>query len=144
MEIPQHLMQHVASQVIGGGGGSHGGGPAYPAAPDQGEQGYNAEYYQQYSQYWSQYAAWQQWQSQYSAWEQHQQSNGGPQPPQPPAPAEKTKADDPYSLLAGPLNQLVEHTRKKTEVLEDPSGWLEESEEMWESIEESRWWQPTV
>ena len=91
-------------------------------------QGYNAEYYQQYSQYWSQYAAWQQWQSQYSAWEQHQQSNGGPQPPQPPAPAEKTKADDPYSLLAGPLNQLVEHTRKKTEVLEDPSGWLEESE----------------
>ena len=140
MEIPQHLMQHVASQVIGGQGGGRGG---VPAAPDHGEQGYNAEYYQQYSQYWSQYAAWQQWQSQYSAWEQHQQGNGGqggPQPPAPPPPAEKTKAADPYSLLTGPLNQLVEHTRKKVE--KDESGWLEETEEMWESIEESRWWQP--
>ena len=142
MEIPQHLMQHVASQVIGGNSRGHQG--CVPAAPDQGEQGYNAEYYQQYSQYWSQYAAWQQWQSQYSAWEQHQQTNGGPQPPAPPPPAEKTKAADPFSLLNGPLNQLVEHTRtrKKTETEKEESEWLEETEEMWESIEESRWWQP--
>ena len=143
MEIPQHLMQHVASQVIGGGGG----GSGYPSAPDHGEQGYNAEYYQQYSQYWSQYAAWQQWQQQY--WEQsQQQSNGGggggggpPQPPAPPAPAEKTKAEDPHSLLVGPLNQLVEHTRKPDT---SSTSWLAETEEMWESIEESRWWQPSV
>ena len=147
MEIPQHLMQHVASQVIGGGGGrgGQGGGPAYPAAPDQGEQGYNAEYYQQYSQYWSQYAAWQQWQTQYSAWEQQQQNSGGPQPPAPPPPAEKTKVEDPFSLLTGPLNQLVEHTRssKKTKGEAEEADWLGETEEMWESIEESRWWQPT-
>jgi len=139
MEIPQHLMQHVASQVIGGGG--------QPSAPDQGEQGYNAEYYQQYSQYWSQYAAWQQWQQQYSTWEQHQNSNGangGPQPPPPPTPTEKPKADDPYSLLTGPLSQLVEHTRKKTKAEQDQTGLLEETEEMWESIEESRWWQPAL
>lgn len=145
MEIPQHLMQHVASQVIGGGGGGgQNGAPAYPGAPDHGEQGYNAEYYQQYSQYWSQYAAWQQWQHQYSSWEQNQQSNGGGQPPAPPAPPEKTKAEDPYSLLTGPLNQLVEHTRKKKAAVEDQAGWLGETEEMWESIEESRWWQPTL
>ena len=37
--------------------------------------------------------------------------------------------------------EQVEHSRRKTE---DPRGWLEETEEMWDSIEESRWWQPAV
>ena len=78
-------------------------------------------------------AAWQQWHHQYGGWDQQQQ------PPVPPAPAERPKPDDPYNLFEGPLNQLVEHTRK---VEEDQEKLLEESEEMWESIEESRWWQP--
>merc|ERR1712098_560929 len=120
-DIPQHLVQHVAQQVIGGGQSQN-----YNQAPDPAEQGYNAEYYQQYSQYWSQYAAWQQWHHQYGGWDQQQQ------PPVPPAPAERPKPDDPYNLFEGPLNQLVEHTRK---VEEDQEKLLEESEEMWESIE---------
>jgi len=141
LEIPQHLVQHVASQVIGGGQSQ---ASSYPgSAPDQAEQGYNAEYYQQYSQYWSQYAAWQQWQQQYSAWEQHQPSQSAPNgsgPPPPPTPAEKAKPDDPFNMFEGPLNQLVEHS-KKVKAEDNGSKWLEESEEMWESIEESRWWQ---
>ena len=104
-------------------------------------QGYNAEYYQQYSQYWQQYAQWQQWQQQYAAWDQHQQAvNGGPHPPAPPTPADK-KADDPHDMFVGPLNQLVEHTRR---LEQETEKWLEESEELWESIDESRWWQPPV
>jgi len=140
MEIPQHLVQHVASQVIGG---HSQGPPSYqPPAPDQAEQGYNAEYYQQYSQYWQQYAQWQQWQQQYAAWDQHQQAvNGGPHPPAPPTPADKMKADDPHDMFVGPLNQLVEHTRT---LEQETEKWLEESEELWESIDESRWWQPPV
>ena len=113
-EIPQHLVQHVAQQVIGGGQSQY-----QQQQPDPSEQGYNAEYYQQYSQYWSQYAAWQQWQQQYAAWEQHQQQEGAgqggpgdqPQPPAPPPPKESNKPADPYNLFEGPLTQLVEHTR---------------------------------
>jgi len=152
-DIPQHLVQHVAQQVIGGGQSQN-----YNQAPDPAEQGYNAEYYQQYSQYWSQYAAWQQWQQQYAAWEQHNQQNGGPpptapngengqpgagpQPPAPPPPAEKAKPADPYNMLEGPLTQLVEHT-KPVDTKKENKKWLEESQEMWSSVEESCWWDPS-
>merc|ERR1719188_2468284 len=141
-EIPQHLVQHVAQQVIGGGQSQY-----QQQQPDPSEQGYNAEYYQQYSQYWSQYAAWQQWQQQYSAWQQHQeqqqpgqqqQGEGGPQPPAPPPP-DKAKTADPYNMLEGPLNQLVEHTRK-IDVKEENKKYLEANNELWDSMEESCWW----
>jgi len=154
-DIPQHLVQHVAQQVIGGGQSQN-----YNQEPNPAEQGYNAEYYQQYSQYWSQYAAWQQWQQQYAAWEQHNQQNGGnggpppsqngenghpgagPQPPAPPPPAEKAKPADPYNMFEGPLTQLVEHT-KSVDIKSENKKWLEESQEMWSSVEESCWWDPS-
>ena len=43
-EIPQHLVQHVAQQVIGGGQSQY-----QQQQPDPSEQGYNAEYYQKYN-----------------------------------------------------------------------------------------------
>jgi len=146
--IPQHMIQHVAQQVIGGGSASSAAEAYQQQQPDASEQGYNAEYYQQYSQYWSQYAAWQQWQQQYAAWEQGQQQQqqqqngeGGPQPPQPPAPApEAAKPADPYNLFEGPLNQLVEHSRK-IDVKKENAAWLEKNGELWSSLEESCWWQ---
>merc|ERR1719284_12939 len=141
-DIPQHLVQHVAQQVIGGGQSQN-----YNQEPNPAEQGYNAEYYQQYSQYWSQYAAWQQWQQQYAAWEQHQQQAGAgpggpgdqPQPPAPPPPKESNKPADPYNLFEGPLTQLVEHTRS-VDVKEENNKWLEANSELWSSLEESAWW----
>jgi len=146
-DIPQHLVQQVAHQVIGGGSSQYGGA----GAPDPAEQGYNAEYYQQYSQYWSQYAAWQQWQQQYAAWQQHQPQNGEAgappgapgQPPAPPPPQAKSKPDDPYSLTEGPLTQLVEHTRK-VDTKEENRRWVEASQELWASVAESGWWDPST
>jgi len=144
-DIPQHLVQHVANSVIGGGN-SQSSAYGYGQAPTASEQGQNADYYQQYSQYWSQYAAWQQWQQQYSAWQQHQEQQqpgqqpgeGGPQPPAPPPP-DKAKAADPNNMLEGPLNQLVEHTRK-IDVREENKKYLEANNELWDSMEESCWW----
>ena len=149
-DIPQHLVQHVAQQVIGGGQSQYN-----QQQPDPAEQGYNAEYYQQYSQYWSQYAAWQQWQQQYAAWEQHQQATGaapghngdsaggGPQPPAPPPPAAKAKPADPYNMLEGPLTQLVEHTRA-VDTKSENKKWVEQSQELWTSVQDSGWWDPSV
>jgi len=156
MDIPQHLVQHVANQMTGGassnhqgqqpggeyGGGDYGGGAHKPAEGGN----YGSEYYNQYNQYWSQYAAWQQYQQQYAAWEQQQaQSNTQPAaaaaPPGPPGqpPADKPKKSDPHSLLEGPLTQLVEH-KKVLDVKELNKDWLEKSEELWSSVEESGWW----
>jgi len=152
MDIPAHLVQHVAQSVIGGSSSSHhqqqhhqpGGGPEQ----QQGGGEYGADYYNQYSQYWSQYAAWQQYQQQYAAWEQQQaasnnstaaQPAAAPAPPGPPPPAEKPKPSDPHSLFEGPLTQLVEH-KKEVDVSEQNKEWLEKSEELWSSLEQSGWW----
>lgn len=146
-DIPQHLVQHVANQVIGGGQ-SQSSAYGYGQAPNPSEQGQNADYYQQYSQYWSQYAAWQQWQQQYSAWQQHQGQQpgqpgpggeGGAQPPAPPPPKENcvTRAVDSISMLEGPLNQLVEHTRRNEQGNRE---YLEANTELWHAMEESCWW----
>ena len=43
-------------------------------------------------------------------------------------------------LFRSPLTQLVEHT-KKVDVEEENKAWLERSQELWESMEESGWWQ---
>jgi len=155
MDIPQHLVQHVANQMTGGAssnhqgqqpGGEYGGGD-YGGAHKPAEGGnYGSEYYNQYNQYWSQYAAWQQYQQQYAAWEQQQaQSNTQPAaaaaPPGPPGqpPADKPKKSDPHSLLEGPLTQLVEH-KKVVDVKELNRDWFEKSEELWSSVEVSGWW----
>jgi len=147
MDIPQHLVQHVANQVIGGGssqhtqqgGGEYGGGDYSAHKPQEGGN-YGADYYNQYNQYWSQYAAWQQYQQQYAAWEQ-QQAQQAAAPPGPPAPpsADKPKKSDPNSLFEGPLTQLVEH-KKVLDVKELNKDWLEKSEDLWNSVEESGWW----
>jgi len=159
MDIPAHLVQHVTQSVTGGnssshhhqpgqGGGEYGGGD-YGAQQQPQEGGnYGADYYNQYNQYWSQYAAWQQYQQQYAAWEQQQaQSNNSqpanaaaapPGPPGPP-PAEKPKKSDPHSLFVGPVTQLVEH-KKVVDVKEENKVWMEKSDELWSSVEESGWW----
>lgn len=148
MDIPQHLVQHVANQVIGGGnsqhhtqqgGGEYGGGDYSAHKPQEGGN-YGADYYNQYNQYWSQYAAWQQYQQQYAAWEQQQaqQAAAPPGPPAPP-PSDKPKKSDPNSLFEGPLSQLVEH-KKVLDVKELNKEWLENSEDLWSSMEESGWW----
>ena len=96
----------------------------------------------------SQYAAWQQWQQQYSAWQQHQGQQpgqpgpggeGGAQPPAPPPPKENcvTRAVDSISMLEGPLNQLVEHTRRNEQGNRE---YLEANTELWHAMEESCWW----
>eukprot|EP00092_Neocalanus_flemingeri_P057663 GFUD01068589.1.p1 GENE.GFUD01068589.1~~GFUD01068589.1.p1 ORF type:complete len:187 (+),score=69.21 GFUD01068589.1:198-758(+) len=151
MDIPAHLVQHVAQSVIGGSSSHHqqqyqhqqpGGAPEQP----QGGGEYGADYYNQYSQYWSQYAAWQQYQQQYAAWEQQQAQSSAPTqpvsapvPPGPPPPADKPKPTDPHSLFEGPLTQLVEH-KKKIDVSEENKEWLEKSEELWSSVEQCGWW----
>ena len=68
-----------------------------------------------------------------------------PQPGQPPQPSQQqpeaaSKPADPYNLFEGPLSQLVEHT-KKIDVEEENRRYLEKSGELWESLEESGWWQ---
>jgi len=144
MDIPAHLVQHVAQSVIGGSSSSSSHHQPHQQTPEQHHQGggeYGADYYNQYNQYWSQYAAWQQYQQQYAAWEQQQQSTQpatAPPPPGPPPP-EKTKPADPHSLFEGPLTQLVEHKRKM-DVTKENEECLEKSEELWKSVEESGWW----
>ena len=141
------ILYHSHDGLYPSGGNSQSSAYGYGQAPNASEQGQNADYYQQYSQYWSQYAAWQQWQQQYSAWQQHQeqqqpgqqqQGEGGPQPPAPPPP-DKAKTADPYNMLEGPINQLVEHTRK-IDVKEENKKYLEANNELWDSMEESCWW----
>jgi len=155
MDIPAHLVQHVAQQVIGGGSSQHqqqyqhpgGGGVGGGAEQQQPGGEYGADYYSQYSQYWSQYAAWQHYQQQYAAWEQQQaQNNTNSQPPVPtsappgpPPTTEKPKPADPHSLFEGPLTQLVEH-KKELNVTDQNEEWLEKSEELWSSLEESGYW----
>jgi len=153
MDIPAHLVQHVAQQVIGGGSSQHqqqyqhsGGGGGGGAEQQTGGE-YGADYYSQYSQYWSQYAAWQHYQQQYAAWEQQQaQNNTNSQPPVPtsappgpPPTTEKPKPADPHSLFEGPVTQLVEH-KKELKVTDQNEEWLEKSEELWSSLEESGYW----
>jgi len=145
MEIPQHLAQQVAQGVIGG--------KAQAQPPAQDYQA-SAGYYQHYnSQYWSQYAAWQQWQQQYAAWEQQQQQ-AAPTPAQAsnapssapssaPPPPERVRNPDPHSWTEGPLNQLIPHTRE-TKLAETNNKYLQQSEEIWTSLEESFWSKPDV
>jgi len=156
MDIPQHLVQHVANQVIGGNNSSQGqqseyGGGNYNASQSQEGGNYGADYYNQYNQYWSQYAAWQQYQQQYAAWEQQQQQqqsqntnghSGGPQPPAgaPPSDQAAEKQNESQSIFEGPLTQLVEH-KKNIDLKEFDKEWLEKSEELWSSMDESGWWQ---
>jgi len=147
MDIPAHLVQHVAQSVIGGNSSSHHQPHQQPPEQHQGGGGggggeYGSEYYNQYNQYWSQYAAWQQYQQQYAAWEQQQQSSAQPTtapPPPGPPPPEKTKPADPCSPFEGPLTQLVEH-KKNVDMSNENTEWLEKSEELWKSVEESGWW----
>jgi len=146
MDIPQHLVQHVANQVIGGGNqqsqqpASEYGGGDYSNQQSQENGNYNADYYNQYNQYWSQYAAWQQYQQQYAAWQEQQSQTNGTQASAGAVPGAPKKAvkENSNSIFDGPLTQQVVH-KKVVDQKEQNKTWLEKSEDLWCCMEESGW-----
>jgi len=155
-DYPPHFTKQLQQQMTGHG----------PQGYGMGGGDYNA-YYNQYNNYWSNMAAWQQYNNYYQQYppqdenmmnpplppnpahqhhqqqhqqQQHQGGGGNDQNQQNSQQPKRIKLDDMVeeSILDGPLNQPVEHS-KAIDYQKLNRQYLSRSEELYSSIEQSGW-----